>query len=454
MGDWVIETSDSPPPPSYEISQHEFDNKTKRILEETAAEPPRPRVDDDGFEIWDDAVFEAYALQDGIRSLSIKGSISSGCARTKPNSLQGSASNDISRTNETGSTSRFTQAQVDAGTPRASGTEPNAAGPISSQTRALDATRRRSEKQRFSLRSTASRWTNPANTPSSEPQASGSSSSSATETRRPPRAPRRQLTVFNDVGDVAGEGRDMTPPPEFTPVGPSLDGPPYEVVVMTYEGPELESADPDSDPPGFESPPESPSRLATGGSPHSSPVPPGPTSPDSPLYSPRTQDDRRQHLQPEATQRIEPTVTERHLRTAPSNAKFSQRPRIPFDPQTAYSRPLPSAPQRSDLPPQAVDAAAFYSHAVAAHFTANVPARLRQPVRSDRSSVSSVYSDQWSMPMPTPNRYVDPPTQVASPKPSYAYGRAAFSDTSSVSSESMSTSSQHVWSPGANGRRR
>ncbi|KAJ3005550.1 hypothetical protein NUW54_g4290 [Trametes sanguinea] len=177
MGDSVIETSDSPPPPSYKISQHEFDNKTKRILEQSAAEPPRPRVDEDGFEIWDDAVFEAYALQDDIRSLSIKDSISSGSDR-EPSGLQPRTSNDFSRTHERGSTSSFTKAQVDARTPPAPRADPNAAGPISSQTRALDATRRRSEKQRFSLRSTASHRTNSANTPSSEPQASGSSSSS------------------------------------------------------------------------------------------------------------------------------------------------------------------------------------------------------------------------------------------------------------------------------------
>ncbi|KAL7282421.1 hypothetical protein ACG7TL_003892 [Trametes sanguinea] len=351
MGDLVIETSDSPPPPSYEISQHEFDHKTKRVLEQSAAEPPRPRVDDDGFEIWDDAVFEAYALQDDIRSLSIKDSnLAGGSARTELSGLQ-----DPSITEVIGG---FKKAEVDAGTPL--GTDSNAAGLISSQTQALNATRRRrSEKQRLSLHRTDSRRSNATTSSSSDPQASGSSSSNVPETRRP-RAPRRQLTVFNDVGDVAGEEREVTPPPEFTPVGPSLDGPPYEVVFMTYEGPELESADPDSDPPGFDSPPESPDRLGEVRSTHATPSSLEPTSLDSPSKSPPTQHGRPQHRSSEATQPTHPPVIEHQLRTAHSNAKFSQRPRIPFDPQTAYSRPLPSAPQRSDLTPHAIDASAFY----------------------------------------------------------------------------------------------
>nr|VWO95498.1 Mitogen-activated protein kinase kinase [Ganoderma boninense] len=58
----------SPPPPSYEISQFEFDRKTSHILEQSAHDPPQRRVDDDGFEIWDEAVFEA-ALN-GVSTLS------------------------------------------------------------------------------------------------------------------------------------------------------------------------------------------------------------------------------------------------------------------------------------------------------------------------------------------------------------------------------------------------
>ena len=59
----------SPPPPSYEISQFEFDRKTSHILEQSAHDPPQRRVDDEGFEIWDEAVFEA-ALN-GMSALSV-----------------------------------------------------------------------------------------------------------------------------------------------------------------------------------------------------------------------------------------------------------------------------------------------------------------------------------------------------------------------------------------------
>ncbi|CDO75600.1 hypothetical protein BN946_scf184858.g40 [Trametes cinnabarina] len=358
MRDLVFETSDSPPLPSYQISQNEFDRKTNRALMQSAAEPPRPRVDEDGFEIWDDSVFEAYATQDGMRSPAIKGSISSGSVQSS--SVRLVPSSCTSRSEVPDQAVAASAKWRDGGTFQES--EADAAGLISSQTRALNATnRRRSEKRRPSPQDTTEDGKDTANSHPLRPQPS-STSSTVPEARRLHRAPRRQLTVFNDVGDAAEGQREVTPPPEFTPVGPSLDGPPYEVVIMSYDGPELEPADPVPEPPGFDEH-SSENEIyspAAADNMHPSPVHPQSTSPISPLHSPTTHSAHTQTLLPNTATQVQPSKAEHHLRSAHSHPKLPRGPRIPFDPQTAYSRPLPTVSQRGDLSPQAVDASVFY----------------------------------------------------------------------------------------------
>ncbi|KAI0352944.1 hypothetical protein OH77DRAFT_1408317 [Trametes cingulata] len=422
MGDLGLSSPQDPPPPSYELSQHEFDQKTTRVIEESAAEPPEPRVDEDGFEVWDESVFEAAV--NAMNALSVQGSGSSTGGTTVG---LGSTS---SRPPEKALVEPEPQTAQGGSVPQASGSTSRA--PTLSRTKPLRVSKRvRPGKERPSWAAEAGLdSTAPASRV--EPQAG---SSSRRESRRTSvRGPRRQLTVFNNTGDVADPDRELTPPPEFTAVGPSLDGPPYETLVMSYDGPELDPAEALPDPPSFDSlpefqtpyPPEAVSQQghdARAQPVHASTLPVNANVPAS--LPTRPDPHHSESMPPNARQTPSPAY---HAASCQPRRKLPGEPRLAFDPRMAYSKPLPAAPQEDQSQPQAFDASAFYSHAVAAHFSTSIPARMRQPVQPD----SSMYSQEWPAPMPAVTNCRNPPDKaapvVASPKPTYAYGQAGFSD--------------------------
>ncbi|KAI0375651.1 hypothetical protein BV20DRAFT_932347 [Pilatotrama ljubarskyi] len=429
MSDLACDSPDSPPPPSYAISQHEFDQKTTRVMEESAAEPPEPRVDEDGFEIWDDSVFEVAMA--AMNSLSVRQPSSS----TEDTVVEVASGSTPSRPPEKARADPEPRAVHERSLPHASGSTSRAAS--LSQTRPLRVTKRvRPGKERPSWAAEARPDASPRSS-SVDPQAGGSSQQEGRRTSV--RSPRRQLTVFNNTGDVADPERELTPPPEFTPVGPSLDGPPYEMLVMAYDGPELDPPDSLPEPPSFDSLPDlhAPASLQPTSRPaedarvrpsHAHTLPVEPTVPA--IVPTRPPAHHAESMPPCAGQT---TTSAAHVAGhEPSRGKLPATPRLAFDPRTAYSKQLPAIPQDDQSHPQAFDASAFYSHAVASHFSTNIPARMRQPGQSDRSSV---YGQEWSIPMPSVARYRGPPDKVApmvaSPKPTYAYGQAAFPHSSS-----------------------
>ncbi|KAH9899857.1 hypothetical protein C8Q73DRAFT_681283 [Cubamyces lactineus] len=440
MDSFICEASSSPPPPSYELSQHEFDQKTTRALEESAAEPPRPSVDDDGFEIWDDTVFEA-----ALTALAHLGPLTTAEASpgsksdTRPISHPSSAPRYPSEKARAVSPIPLARPHQEANFNQDHASVSSASSSSSSRPRPLRVTKwGQAEKEglRYEDGGPDSN-ANPLRLYTEANLVSGSSQRSSVGSLRALHAPRRQLTVFNHVEEAE---REITPPPEFSAVGPSLDGPPYELVVMRYEGPELDSVEPSPDLSPFDSSFESISHTPPTLSPQE--VPPLDAYPSSiPLTSPSIA------IRPRADRAV-PDATAVHLtKSQPSMpAKSGGVPRVPFDPRMAYNRPLPAVPQ-DDPAPLSFDASAFYSHAVAAQFTPKASTR-RLPVQP--TTRASVYSETWAMPKPSSSDFGAPASRVApplaSPRPSYAYGRTEFAETDSSSSDTHH-SGQRAWSP-------
>ncbi|KAH9853460.1 hypothetical protein C2E23DRAFT_728219 [Lenzites betulinus] len=449
MEDALCNPPGSPPPPAYEISQTEFDQKTEHVVAESAKEPPEPRVDEDGFEVWDDAVFAAALA--GVESLSVGGSSS----REIPSSATG--------THPTSSYPREkARAVSEQSPPRPANVRfaSESVGSSSSQTRPLKVSKKmRPGKERPAWYDEAGLGAAPSSSSGARTETARTGTQAAAPAgdaqRRVARGPRRQLTVMNNTGDVVRDSREDTPPPEFTPVGPDLDGPPYEeAVVMSYDGPELEPSDLDPAPPAFDSlsmsytpqpppPPQQAPPQADHIRPHAQSLPPAP--PISTLHPNRPHVDHAQTMPSAPPARQQPSSAAIPIKNYQPNAKYTSAPRVSFDHRMAYGKALPSVPQDEEpLPQQVFGASAFYNHAVAAHFTPNLPARMRQPhAQSDRSSV---YSQDWAMPAaPASNygHYGSPPHQAAplvvSPRPSYAYGQAAFP---------VSTPNPDGWHPG------
>ncbi|KAI0638199.1 hypothetical protein C8Q77DRAFT_1153867 [Trametes polyzona] len=454
MENAAYDPSGSPPPPSYELSQTEFDQKTRQVVEESAREPPEPRVDEDGFEVWDDAVFEAALA--GVASLSVGPGASTESAPSGSRPLPSRPPEKARAAPEQSSPNPRHYDHVR----QPSGSGSSSAGPSTSQTRPLNVSKKtRTGKERPSWFEEAGLGTTTSDSQPTQSHADAPSQPGAQPRGARP-APRR-LAVTNNTGDVPAPEveRGGTPPPEFTAVGPPLDGPPYETLVMSYHGPEL---DPDESmaapPPAFDAlpdtsyasqpPPEAPPQLPDHARPppaHAQSLPPNVPSSDHPPAT-RPHVDHAQTMPPAAAPRAPPSPMVVPLKAYEPQSKFSGAPRVVFDPRTAYGKPLPTVPQDEEPRLPAFDASAFYNHAVAAHFSPNLPARMRQPVQTDRSSIYS--QDSSCAPTSIPARgsyggYGGPPAQaptvVASPRPSYAYGQATFPATSNSSTDGGGT---------------
>ncbi|PIL37163.1 hypothetical protein GSI_00855 [Ganoderma sinense ZZ0214-1] len=522
----------SPPPPSYEISQFEFDRKTSHILEQSTHDPPQRRVDDDGFEIWDEAVFEA-ALN-GMSTLSV------GHSRQPSNSDRRASSSSAAPPpafSPPPGSSRNSSYPPEKQRPRPLPSGPPAASSSSSASGSSSGSGSGSHVGSFSSSSVPSSppqevrplrvqkktrpqkerpaWyaeaglgggslppspLEPCPQPRLQPHAGGSS----LRTVQP--ALQRGLTVFNR----ADEDREATPPPEFSPVGPSLDGPPYETIVMTYEGnpaspgpapvpspappafspeavapptsaPPAFSAEPvatrSPEPPAFAAPPPAVQPAAPVPAPVPTPDPatsqPSQGHPDPHPAAAHRQPTHAQTLpQRPVSSSIAPRPHAAHHQSILSSTSMHDKvqvksrpmsfyppgqpdaPRVPFNPQVAYAKPsTPSLPTRGE-DPHSANPSSFYSNAVSAHYSFNVPARMRKqtlpPPQAEQPGISQPQYSGMGMVAP-----------VASPRPNYGYSQATFSDTASIYSQSSTTNTtttnnwgyggQQGWPPAGGG---
>ncbi|KAI0774286.1 hypothetical protein C8Q74DRAFT_823054 [Fomes fomentarius] len=419
MSNFAYDPPPSPPPPSYEISQNEFDQKTSHVLEQSAAEPPPRRVDKEGFEIWDEAIYEAHAALNTLslgQSLQFPRSIGNGEAAAQAHSRHPSSSSSsiplppaFSPSPRYGSRyppekSRALPELV-AASSSSSGSRSSADVGLSSPPLSPPQTVRplRVNKR---TRPTKERpaWYADAGLGGGSPPPSPLQSSAGSSSTPEERPLRRQLTVFNSTE------REGTPPPEFTPVGPSLDGPPYDAIVMTYEG---EPPPPPSPPSGTPGPPAfsthpPPIEYMTP-QPQVAPLPTDSTIPQlqvphAPVPRAGSVRPHPAHAQslpePQAHHTPSPRPHPVHHQSVPvarpppassvsairggaalrASAYEPTAPRLSFNPQMAYAKPaVPTmATYIVDTEP-VVSASAFYSNAVSSHYAFTVPAHMRRP---------------------------------------------------------------------------
>ena len=222
----AFETPDSPPPPSYELCQQEFDEKIARALEASQRDQIdqlpaiEAEVGEDGWQIWSDAVCAAAAarlsLMDDATNYS-SGQSSSACGPSANTGDSASRSLHIadatSHLHDTAGGRNRLQ--------RINTKQPSA-----------------KEKERPSWYTDARLGDGPsANPPPASSTDTGNSAwpQNASSGRSTPRTPSEKTPTPERV---------QTPPPEFEEVGPDLDGPPYEAyepeptrgrgVVLTY----------------------------------------------------------------------------------------------------------------------------------------------------------------------------------------------------------------------------
>jgi hypothetical protein len=333
------EVPDELPPPAYEFSQHEFDQKISHALEQS-----RVAVDEDGeWEVWDETAFAAAASRLAI-SNHTEGPSSS---RSPPPLPQPPppppASSSTDNEQRTGSSIQPLRVVKKSRQPSL-----------------------RKEKERPN-------WY-------AEAGLNDSSTSASVGPAQP--APVRQTAVNPTTSNYASPQpvfpeREMTPPPMFEPVGPSLDGPPYDGygdstapqrpgLVMAYVPGESRPASPLYSP---TSPPPShmllPPNLVQ-------PVPerrslPPPPPPGAPSPEPRILHQSSPPPPRPPVQRSSPRPITTSYRDNLKSKSYLP-PRITFDPRVAYGGAERSAYHASEeMPPADIDPASFYTYVALAY---------------------------------------------------------------------------------------
>ncbi|KDQ20742.1 hypothetical protein BOTBODRAFT_40818 [Botryobasidium botryosum FD-172 SS1] len=382
-----------PPPPAYEFSQQEFDRKIAHVEDYSlSVSQTRQRylnsVEEEEFERWDDAVFQAnaarYAPLQSYASASA-GAGSSSAARPLPNPHHAVAA--------TSSSAPIRPLSI------AKKTTPPAPAPY--------------VKDRPSWLADAGLDTPPSSQPITTPPTfqhdtqvprprSYSITSSVTDS--PPEG-RRYVTnspasiqqTFSHALHDDPEGELDLPPPPFAAVGPSLAGPAYEDVVGRRPTPgaaRMQSPQPN----------------------HYSHAPPGPPA-QQPVHSNYSSLQNRRDSVPTAPR--PPSANRRphtsHSASGPNPRSFGLPP-VQFDASIAYAQKsaLGDVNMQPKLP--AEGATAFYSSAVSSHLAPR-PLPPRQPTRQTTSN--SYYSSQHNPAVPPP----PPPGTAPAFSPStYGYG--------------------------------
>ena len=256
-------SEDFAPPPAYEFSQQEYDQKIQVATEQSQQEQDRreERNPLEEWESWDEALFEANAAKFTANQAnqSQGGPSSSSTAPSMQSTSQGQGSTSSTKAREAmGQDPYYSSDQYASAAPvRPLSIQKKKARPSSAGAR--------SEKERPS-------WYNEAQLGDS----SGTGNSSGQQSESQSSTPRRTLPTPGQLQsspqqpqqayqlphhDIPEEPEDdhTAPPPPFAPIGESLDGPAYErypgeaqrrasgaQVVLTYGGGDLSASPPPS----------------------------------------------------------------------------------------------------------------------------------------------------------------------------------------------------------------
>ncbi|KAF7798373.1 hypothetical protein EIP86_009594 [Pleurotus ostreatoroseus] len=302
------------PPPAYEFCQQEFDQKLHRALEASQNDQQQTHTadGDDEFEVWDEAVFATAAAQlslaennapdihstyaltpmlgASLESTLAEGSRAGGSSLTGVQPLRITKKRSVKQKSakEKERPSWYTEAQLEED-PITTTTAPAPAAPVLAPLLAAEPS-----SLMYDIASS---------TPEVGP-------SSSTTGMTPPmeRSPSMRRTPE----------RESTPPPEFTEVGPDLNGPPYE----PYDDPE----------------PRASEVVLT--------YVPGDSNPPSPLVSPTVPSGRDPFLHDIPPISIAPPSHRRALPQLPSQSTPALQADIPYVPATVPPR-LPPSPNRA-----------------------------------------------------------------------------------------------------------
>ncbi|KAI0698589.1 hypothetical protein BC835DRAFT_644766 [Cytidiella melzeri] len=379
-----FDSQDEPPPPAYEFCEQEFDRKISDALEAS-----RDAVDDEGeWQVWDEAAFAA-----AVANMTVADSAGGASSSRSPPPAPALASSTSPRHTSLSS-------------------EQGASTPATQPLRVVKRQRQpstRKQKERPNWYAEAGLGDGPPSAPA--------------ETTRPSLASQivPSTTSSNSLlRQPSVVERESTPPPMFEPIGPSLDGPPYD---------------------GYGDPPPPPRRQGLVMT-----YVPGDSRPASPLHSPTSPSlshapasaptllqplaDRRHLPRPSMHESLSPSVTPQpysHHHSAPPPPRPPvQRPsprptsayrdnlksssyastRLVFDPRVAYGGSERSSyyDMREDLPPGDIDPASFYTASVSSIYSASTTAKR---MSLSPPAPSSIYT-QPSRPQPA---YSQPASQ-------------------------------------------
>ncbi|KAF7432975.1 hypothetical protein PC9H_004919 [Pleurotus ostreatus] len=420
-----------PPPPAY--SEQEFDRKVSTAVEVslTFSQPP---VEDE-WEVWDEALFEAAAHDttrhhDGRRS----GDHAGPSTGQRDGSV---APLRVHKKNPSDSKSRPAwHEEVSYGEGSSSSSHGHAGSSlITSSTNGSEA--RTSGKQRPSWYNEAGLGeassplqSNAAGSAQSRNPTSSGSSSLPSPTVSPSQGTNARTEVpveasippdnQHEVGDdhESDEEDRSAPPPPFTPVGPSLDGPPFEEVAsLSY------TASSSTPPSPLASPPTPISQLPPHNrADHRQTYQESPSNLQQQPRTPSRASATRMSMPMPSVNNAAPAPRVRPTTAVPPPRRLqpNQGPQIEFNPYTAYGR-------RNDLmsrtpPAQVIDASAFYNSAVSAH----IASPRRYPNQRPQTMEGRQYSNDHNAPQPSymgarvaSNAYNAWTPQPVAPNPSY-----------------------------------
>ncbi|KAF9268007.1 hypothetical protein L218DRAFT_1073379 [Marasmius fiardii PR-910] len=337
------------PPPAY--TEQEFDRKVANVLQASLA--------DDEWEEWDEVKFEAAAaaLRAGSDASSA-GQSSSDVKKSPPTvypaEKQGSSSGMVSHYPTTPDTGQVAEGALRARTnaPPAGQSSSNvkkpspnfyppekqgsSSGMVSHYPVAPDATRPDDNGPTPHLHSTS-------HSPGQTSHAHLTSGPALESSQSHHQLPTSTSIQYEDEEDMS------VPPPAFTGVGPSLDGPPYEEVMrLSYNPPGGEQAFPRLPSPSW--------------SPQAHDVPLRPSSAATSIHSYPSQDLGVRSREESHNHPYPSTYSRQHanyVTRAPAAT-----PRMDFNPAVAYGRPMMTDQAVTRTPAQVIDASAFYNSSV------------------------------------------------------------------------------------------
>ncbi|KAG9218919.1 hypothetical protein CCMSSC00406_0000967 [Pleurotus cornucopiae] len=423
-----------PPPPAY--SEQEFDRKVSTAVE-VSLSFSQPPVEEE-WEVWDEALFKAAAHDttrhhDGRRS----GDHAGPSTGQRDGSV---APLRVHKKNPSDSKSRpGWHEEVNYGEGSSSSSHGHAGSSlITSSANGSEA--RTSGKQRPSWYNEAGlgEASSPLQSNAAGSAQSRNPTSSSSSSLPPPTVPRPsppqgtnartevpvEVSIPPDnqhevVDDHESDEEDRSaPPPPFTPVGPSLDGPPFEEVAsLSY------TASGSTPPSPLASPPTPISQLPPHNrADHRQTYQESPSNLQQQPRTPSRASATRMSMPMPSVNNAAPAPRVRPTTAVPPPRRLqpNQGPQIEFNPYTAYGR-------RNDLmsrtpPAQVIDASAFYNSAVSAH----IASPRRYPNQRPQTMEGRQYGNDYNAPQPSymgarvaSNAYNAWTPQPVAPNPSY-----------------------------------